>query len=489
MSNDATVNTPSMAYNEMSPVWRKVQTVLNGTLAMRKARELYLPKYDKEGPKAYNARVQAAVLHNVTDLTLGSWVGRPFSDPVQIEDTVPGVMEAHLEDIDLQGNNITVFARQWFREGVAKAIAHVLVEMPNPPEKADGAERTKEDDLVEGIRPYWNFIAPENLIYATSTMVDSREVLIHVRIRENEIVPDGWGEKTIQRIRVIDRDLGTGIVSFEVWELVDEGTKEKWISVEGPTVMDIDVIPLVTFYADRTGLMTGKPPLEDLSDLNISHWQSYSDQRNILTVARFPILGATGISENETLIVLAPKTLIWSANENAKFFYIEHDGKAIEAGRQDLLDLEESMAEYGADFLRKRPGDTTATARALDSAEATSPLQDVTIRFNDALQQAMDITAKYLNLETVGTVSVATDFGPEEIVVGDLDALKEARRMRDISRDRYLQELRRRGVLSEEFDAEENEKELEGEDVDIFKGEPTDGEPIDEEADDDESKE
>ncbi len=481
MSNEATPDTPSAAYNKMAPIWHKVQTVLDGTEAMRGAKEKYLPRYEKEAPRHYMTRRKAAVLHNVTDLTLSSWVGRPFSDPVQPDDkTVPTQMEEYLEDIDRLGNNITVFSRKWFREGVAKALAHVLVEMPSPPpENPDGTFRTKADDIADGIRPYWTFILPENLIYASATMVQSREVLTQIRIRENAVVQDGWGEKVIQRIRVIRNDDAMGHVSFEVWEYREDD--KKWFQSTPPTPMDIDVIPLVTFYADRSGLMQGKPPLEDLSDLNIAHWQSSSDQRSILSVARFPILGATGISEEEANLLLAPRILVFSRNEGARFFYIEHGGKAINAGRQDLLDLEEQMAEYGADFLRKRPGDTTATARALDSAEATSPLQDVTIRFNDALQQAMDLTAKYLGVETVGTVSVATDFGPEEIVNGDLEALRDARKGRDISRERYLQELRRRGVLSEEFDAKENEKELESEDDAIFDGAPVDGKPIDDE--------
>lgn len=485
--NEPTPASPSAAYQKMAPVWKKVQTVLDGTTAMRKAGEDYLPRYENEGDQAYKARREGAVLFNISDRTLKSWVGRPFSDPVHQGEDVPDDVVELLKDVDMQGNDITVFARNWFSEGLAKAFAHVLVEMPRPDEDPE-RERTVADDLEEGVRPYWSLITPENLIFASGYVVNSREILTHIRIRECETVRDGWEEREVKRIRIYDRDENG--VSVSLWELENEGQKdEKWVEKQAQTPIDISRIPLVTFYADRQGLMYGKSPIEDLVDLNISHWQSKSDQNNILTVSRFPILAASGITEDESKVLLGPRCLLWAKNPDAKFYYVEHKAASIGAGRQDLLDLEEQMAEYGAEFLRKRPGNVTATARALDSAESTSPLQDAAMRFNDALEQAMDLTAEWMNVETVGTVTVAVDFGPEEIAREDLDAVKEARRLRDLSRRQYLAELKRRGVLADDFDADEDEKELEAEDSAVFSGAPVDGEPINPEDQDDEDGE
>jgi hypothetical protein len=453
----------------MKPVWDRIQTVLNGTHAMRKAGEKYLPRYEAEMDKAYKARREGAVLFNVTDRTLKSWVGRPFSDPVKIGEDVPEDVKELLKDIDMQGNDVAVFARNWFSEGLAKAFAHVLIEMPRPDDPEDGRKRSKADDIEDGVRPFWSLIAPENLIFASGVMVGSREVLTHARIKESVMVREGWEEVEVKRIRVYDRDEKG--VYYSLYELQNEGQDdEKWVEKKGKTPLDIERIPIVTFYADRQGLMFGKSPIEDLADLNIAHWQSNSDQNNILTVSRFPILAASGITKEESKIALGPRVLLYSANQEAKFYYVEHKAASIGAGRQNLLDLEEQMAEYGADFLRKRPGNVTATARALDSAEATSPLQDAAWRFNDALEQAMDLMAEWLGVEEVGTLTVPVDFGPEDVHREDLDAVKEARRMRDLSREKYLAELKRRGVLVDEFDEEENIRELKAEDSMVFDG-------------------
>jgi hypothetical protein len=486
-------STTSGAFNTMSPVWDKINTILAGTGAMRASNTTYLPKHEKEKDSAYGRRLEISTLLNMTQLTLDSWVGRPFSDPVQISEDMPDDFKPIFDNVDLQGDGIGVFSRNWFKEGLAKAFAHVLVDFPLTGPRTN---RSLADDRQENLRPYWSFIAPENLFFASSTIHQGQEVLTHIRIRENEIVRIGFAESLIQRIRVFDRFLPgelmpdmvdlegnllpevfdeggalrppfmEGGVFVSTWVRVEKkGGDEEWIMESPPFRIDIEEIPLVTFYADRQGLMMGKPPSEDLVDLNIRHWQTSSDQNNILVATRFPILAVSGVTEDEADSVIGPNRTLSTPSDQGKWYYVEHSGKAIAAGRQDMLDLEEQMAHYGADFLRKRPGSATATAKALDSAEATSPLQDATIRFNDALANAVRLTAMWMNMdpEAVGTVSVQTDFGPEEILQGDLQELGNARRARDLSRQNYLEELKRRGALDDEFDPDENEKQLEEE--------------------------
>jgi len=480
-------STTSIAYQAMLPSWKKIETVLGGTTAMRAAGEEYLPKHQNEKSKAYNDRLKTSTLYNLTSLTLESWVGRPFSDPIMPNDDVPELVKDLLEDIDLQGNSLTTFGRNWFKEGLAKAFCHVMVEMP----VVDKDRRTVADDLRENVRPYWTLIKPENLIFATGTMVEGQEILTHVRILEEEIDRDGFAEVVTHRIRVFDLALvperegdESSLVPRVFWSLWRQAKKDKWEPEVVPTMLEIDRIPIVTFYADRQDLMYGKPPLNDLADLNISHWQGSSDQRNILTVTRFPLLAGSGIADEEATVEVGPNRMLSTTNPDGKFYYVEHSGRSIAAGRQDLLDLEEQMASYGAEYLRKRPGNMTATARALDSAEATSPLQDAAVRFEDAVNQALVITAKWLKIEDAGTINVASDFGPEDIVQGDLQELGNARRARDLSREDYLEELKRRGALRDEFDQEENDRRLEAEESAFMGGAAQTGD-IDEEAEED----
>ena len=446
-------STKSAAYQAMEGKWRKVSTVLEGTEAMREAGQNYLPRHERESGENYSERLRSNVLFNSSKITLEGWTTRPFQNLVQA--SVPDALSEVMKDVDSQGNSATVFARRWFREGLAKAFAHVLVEFPPGPD----APQTLADDRAANKKPYWCFVPPENLIFAASEMENGREILTHVRMVETEVVRVGFAEMSVERIRVYDRVRVEGGTQVQVtlWRKVDKRTSkdQDWVMDGPPRFLEgMDEIPLVTFYADRTGLMQGVPPLEELVDLNIRWWQSNSDQISVLTVARFPILAGSGISEEDSEKEIGPKKFLWTPDSQGRYYYVEHAGRAIEAGRLDLLDLEDRMSAYGAQFLRKKPGDQTATERALDSAESTSQLKDAVVRFNDSLSEVLRLTGKWVKIDEPGTVKVPTDFGPGSTEAFDLQALQEARRMGEISRERFLAELKRRGLLADDFDGE-----------------------------------
>lgn len=496
-------STLSAAYQAMRPVWSKIETLLGGTESMRAAGETMTPRHENEGDASHSERIARASLLNMAQLTLDNWVGRPFGEPIQIGDDVPEDVTRWLRDIDLQGNGVSVFSRDWFRKGLSKAFAHVLIDAPSD----DGVQRTLADDAREQRRPFWNFIRPENLFAASATVIDGREVLTHVRIFEQETVRDGFAESTVDRIRVFDRILpgesAAFLPGFEGIELLEEDLqspelgsgvwvtlyrkieksqgKVEWVVERLPTRLDdrMDEIPLVSFYADREQLLLGKPPIEDLVDLNINWWQSNSDQNSILTVARFPILALSGGDEEDEDFEIGPKRILFTPNERGKFYYVEHEGAAIAAGREHLQDLESQMAQYGAQFLKKRPGSETATARALDSAEATSPLQDATMRFNESLNQALRLTGKWVGIEDAGTLIVNAEFSGLDDGDTDTTTLDKARARGDLSKRDYFEELVSRGVLRETFDFDENERNLELERM--SEGEVTDVDPFAEE--------
>lgn len=200
--------------------------------------------------------------------------------------------------------------------------------------------------------------------------------------------------------------------------------------------------------------MLGKSPIEDLTDINVAHWQSSSDQRAILTVARFPILAVSGGTDETNKIVLSPFRWLYCPDPQGRFYYVEHGGAAIEEGRRDLQELERQMGEYGAEFLKKRPDRETATARVLDSSEATSPLQDVVLRFQDAMENCLMLTAKWLNIADGGSIKIKSDFSSPPGGGESLRTLLEARKNGDLSREAFVKELIRYKVLEEDFDVD-----------------------------------
>lgn len=444
--------TPSTAWEYMAPKWTMINTLLAGTHAMRLAGQAYLPQHTGENQGNYDERLRTATLLNMLELTLDTLVGKPFSEPLRLNGDVPTEITALANDIDMQGSSIHSFCRAWFHQGFAKAFAHCYIDVP-PPKTEPGAKRTKADDRAEGRRPFWSLIAPENMIFMLAETIEGKEVLTHVRIMETETVLNGWVEETKLRVRVLTPG------NWELWELVEKKDKKKrptgkkeWKKIdEGES--GIDVIPIITFYAterERCGL--AKPPLEDLAYLNVRHWQSSSDQNNILTVARFPILAVAGINDQAAeQVVVGPRTLLSTKNEQGRYYYVEHTGAAIAQGWHDLADLENQMTNYGAEFLRKSPGNQTATARALNSAEATSPLQDSAYRFLESVNAALDLTAKWLNVNSGkgGTAEFTADLKPDPNEAAVFTALLDAYKEGAIDAEELREEFRRWNVLNE----------------------------------------
>lgn len=458
----ADVSTPSASYLCMAPKWDIIDTVVAGTAAMRCAGERYLPKHQYEGEDAYKERLSRATLKNYTLRTLENLTSKAFRDPPLLNQDVPEQIKTLLEDVDTEGNNFLVFARAWFRLGVQRAFGFVLVDFTRI-DPVEGRVRTLEDDRRDGVRPFWRLVDPLDVIFLRTEKVGDKVRIVEARIREWETEPDGWGMKCVERIRVLKPG------SFELYEkkVARKGARPKWVLVDGGP-MGVDYVPLVSFYTSKEGLGEGKPPLEDLAYLNVEHFQSSADQRSILTVARFPILAVSGASNadpNGEPVVIGPKKWLSVADPQGRIYYVEHAGNAIAAGRTDLEDLEDQMASYGSEFLRKRPGASSATGRALDSAEAISPLMAWGMDFKDALELALQYTADWLKLGEGKGGTVAYQIKPD-VSVGEskeLDALDKARDRRDLSRKAYLGELQRRDILSPEYDEAKDQLEIDKE--------------------------
>lgn len=480
----------------MLPEWKKMEALLSGTAAMRKAGAEFMPPHPGESTNRYFERLNQATLFNQVALTLGGWVGRPFRDPLELNEDVPEEIRALEDDIDRQGTNMDSFCRAWFKAGLAKAFCHVLIEQSNIIVE-EGATPTIADQESQNIRPYWSLIQPEEVIAARMMVIDGVETLTHVRISERtmEIDPeDLFAEVEVHRIRVYDRVQGVDKVEVMVTVWKQDRVQKRngmngWVKEVLPRAIGIDFIPLLTFYSDQEGFMLGKSPLQDLADLNVKHWNSSSDQDGILRIARFPILAGKGVEDldgkdpqrgssmgakmaDKDGAIIGPHTILFSENPQSLFYYVEHKGIAIAAGAESLEHLEGQMAGYGSEFLKKGPDRQTATARTLDSLESVSPLQAVTLNFKDAVQRALVVTAQWMGVkikettnssEGAGTITIVTEFGPEDVSRDDLNTLQAARKAGDISRKLFLNELERRGLLGPDFDFDRNEEELEKE--------------------------
>ncbi|WP_454863350.1 DUF4055 domain-containing protein [Pseudomonas hormoni] len=452
MSDDPSKTLP--AVDAMREDWAIVDPLMGGTRAMREAGEQLLPKWPKEEQEDYSNRLKLSTLFPAYSETVKNNTGRVFAEPIVLGEDVPQPIQDYAENFDRQGNNLQVWAQSFFTQALSHGLCHVLVDYPKTTDgEGNKTIVTKADEKAAKVRPYVVMIRPKQVIGWRSSSIDGEHVLTQFRYMEEVEEDDGeFGAKSVAQIRVLVPGAWATYRMATVkgqkgWSLYEKGTSS------------ISHIPLATLYTNRTGYMTAKPPLIELAHLNVKHWQSQSDQDNILHVARVPMLAISGIDDDtwELKVGTASATKLPT---NGKMEWVEHTGKSIEAGRQSLTDLEDQMRVAGAKLLQKdKQAVKTATQAEEEAAQEMSPLQTMAGQLEDTLDQVFQFFADFIGEGVGGHVQVSGNFETDFIPEVSIPALIQLNLASKISDQTLFSELQRRSVVSQDLDwAEESAK-------------------------------
>lgn len=440
----------SAASATMLAAAQKGRALMGGSTAMRAAGETYLPKNEAESAKNYKARLSLSWLFNGYRKTVKDMTGRVFAKPVEIAEGDERLKE-WAKNIDMQGRDLSTFARQVFEDALSgPGISYIMVDAP-PRQGTVTQAQAQEQNL----RPYMVSLRVEDVLGWRAETIANVTTLTQIRIAEkiHERDPlDEFKEVSVDQVRVLDRT-ETG-VQTRIYR--KDAKSQKW-ALEGEPTLNTAIreITIIPFYANRTGFFTGEPMLDDLADINIAHWQSQSDQRNILHYNRVPILFAAGFPDT-TNIVIGASTAVTSPDAQAKLEFVEpKSGKAMDAGWTDLEKLEFQMETFGLQLLTARANAQSATGEALDANKETSQLAMTADALQDALEQALEWMCVYGGLEPDVDVSVNKDFGVSFMTAQEVTALLSAVKDGALSRETFVKELIRRGVLRSDLDPDE----------------------------------
>jgi Domain of unknown function (DUF4055) len=437
------VRKTSAAVDKMAEDWSLIAAVMGGTKAMREAGKQYLPQWPAEDYKSYQARLATATFFPAYGRTVSVLTGKPFSKPVKIGEDVPAPLQKLLDDIDLQGRNLHSFASDLAEEALAFGLCGILVDCPPNP----GA-KTLADEQKAGIRPYWVHIRHNAILGWKTQKVGGSLQLSQLRLLESVEEADGdFGTKLIEQVRVLEPG------KWSTWRKAKEADPDSWaLDKEGVTTLT--VIPFVPIYGRRDDFMIGCAPMLELAHANVEHWQSKSDQQTILHVARVPMLFAKDIG-TETEIICGAGAMINASSATADVKYVEHSGKAIEAGRVSLLDLEDRMRQIGAELLVIKPGKATTVQVMAENEQGMCDLQRITESMEDAIDQALDLTAKWLKEAKGGHATIYKDFGAATLAEASAELLYKMRSSGSLSLETLLSECKRRGILSPEIEIDQ----------------------------------
>jgi hypothetical protein len=466
--NKQAPDTKSKAWNRQKDAVTIVRDTYAGPLHIRSEAETYLPAFPREDPLAYRDRLNATVFYDATARTINGLTGMVFRHPPQLSEKLPPEIAALWENIDARGTHGDVFCQQRHRDGEIDGHFCIFVDMQRVPE---GAVRTRAEEQAAGLRPYWVGIQKQDVYGAREEEIGGRMTLTHFRYGEKVTEPDGpYGEKEVERVREYNLVSGEGgrRVAFTIHaKRTDADNKTGWV-IDDEGIMSIDEIPVsIGYLGERVGLLESKPPHLALALENVRHYQLVSDNDNCLHIASVPWPAFIGVDPDAEIAIGPNMGVKLPAGADVKI--VEPEGNGLEAMERRIAKSEHRMAILGLSLLyTESRAPETATSKRIDKAESDSTLSNHARASQDAFEEALRLTAKWLGiaLDVGGEdrwIELNRDFESLPLDPQSITALSNMVAAGQLTLETLWDVLERGEILPSTFDGEVERMRLEGE--------------------------
>lgn len=436
-------NSRSADNNYMREYWQKVSHIIAGQEEIVKQGVIYLPKLPAEHDEDYKFRLNCAKFTNVYRDVVETLASKPFEEEVKLTGEPPESLLDFVENVDGEGNNLTVFAAETFFNGINDALAWILIDYP------DATVRTVEQMKKNNIRPFWSLIYAENVIDVRTKKVGAKRVISYARIME----PDS---NTVREFTLEE----SGVVSWKTYAGTgDEYTQDK----EGVlTIRQIPLVPFITGRRNGRGKFTFDAPLKDAVELQMILYQQESALEYAKRMTAFPMLSASGVNPEKNIdgtikpIRVGPQTVLYAPVQGngqvGDWRYIEISANSLKFLQEDIKETKQDLRELGKQPLTAKAGLTVITT-AYAAGKSKSAVNAWGLRLKDALENALVITCEYLNIaDTLYDPEVSVYDEYDVFSEDDFESVLSMREKGDISRKTVWAEARRRAILSAEFD-------------------------------------
>jgi len=454
-------DTQSKYYEARKPEWEKIAAIVAGEEAVREAGEDYLPKLTGQSEREYDAYKARGSFFNATARTLQGLTGAVMRrDPIV---KVPEPMEALLDNVTLTGLSFTEAVRLCVSNVINYGYYGILVDMP----------------VGESDRPYMAPYSAFDILNFRTKKVQGEDVLTMLVLAEELVTPVGediFETETTEQIRVLILEDG-----YVVVRLYQKDAKGTWYQVKN-SKGEADIypvargkrwteIPFVFFGAVANLPIPPKPPLLDLANLNIKHWQVNVDYYHGLHYCALPTPWAAGWPADSKLYIGPEKA--WITEEpNAKAGYLEFTGAGLSAVRSALDKLEGQMAVVGARMLeaQKRMAEAAETWK-IRVSEDVANLNTIVGSVEGGFVNVLGYMADWMGVSREGIeAELNRDFVSEKLDPQEIDTLLRALQAGEISQDTFLHNLQMGEILPRGRTIDEEKDLIEAEGRESFTG-------------------
>lgn len=451
----ANVATPSEWHTENSPVWARCRAAIEGGDAVRALGTAIVPAIGGMDRREFSGYLQRATYMNASQRTLDALVGLVMQKPAQYE--MPPALEELATYIDGRGGRIEDFARHALAEVLSVGGGLALVDHP---ERPDGVVTAAQERAL-GLRPLVSWYPLESVLEYRTGIVNGYEEITWLKLLEHyEEHIDEWTVDQKKQVRVYCMCEG------RVWARVFRKTADgQWtlFSESWPVAhsgQPITYIPAVFFGPIKNE--PGKSPMLDLIDMNLAHFRNSADHEHVLHFTGLPTPYVAGVSPDDfpSGLKLGSSAAQVFEDANAKIAFAEISGDSS-ALATEMLAKEARMAALGARALapegrQAESGDALAIRRGGEH----SALAKVADSVSRSMVLVLETLAEWEGIDGDISYSLNVDYLPQSVGAQELIALMQAWQGGAISAMELFDLLRKGGVIRDDKEYEEHEREL-----------------------------
>ena len=394
----------------------------------------------QEPEDAWYSRIDLSVLSPYTVRLIDNAASLILRRAIKIEGN--GYWEVFAEDVDGWGSSINEFARRVLRSALTYGHSGILVDYPP---LVPGVRTMADERMLGNRRPYFVGVSAPHILGWRQAAPYPTAPMTQLRLYETTTVPDGdYGQVSVEQVRVITPD------RYETYRRTSNAVNGDRVPVQSGQ-NQLRQIPFVPLYTNRTGFLTSMPPLIDVAELNLTHYQAQADHLHAMHVAAQQKLVLEGFNESS---VISGVNYAISMEPGSKAYVIQADSSSFGEKRELLLNLENQMSTLGVTkLLGQKFVAESADAKRVDQAQANSVMAIISLELQSVLNQTFALAASYLNI-TPPRVQIDRDFDFYRLLGQDAGVLSNMLKEGQMTPEMFVQTMRQGEWYSDTADVE-----------------------------------
>lgn len=401
------------------PDYQKIRDCFQGERAVKDATIRYLPRLKGQTNEDYDNYRIRALFFPITGKTVTSMVGLATAKPPKVK--APEIMAPYFKDTELS-NQFTESYVSTFTEVVLMGRYGVLI-----------------DAAIDGSQPVMCPYIAENIV---NWRIDENGIVRMLLLREYVHVPGK--EKFEINCNTRYRHCYLDANDIYTVEVLDEDMETISPPIQ-PSFSGsiIDFIPWVPYGASGIHAQVDKPPMLDISTINISHYLTSADLEWGRHIVGLPTPVVSGVDTATNLHIGGTKAWILPTSD-AKAYYLEFLGQGLGSLETAMKEKVGLMASISARLIdsSSRGSEAAETVRLRYMSESASLIHIISAVENGTVL-LYNMLSKLLKTGEEVTLTFSREILGIGITFGDLSVLFEAYLNNSLSKESLLYNLRR----------------------------------------------